>query len=75
MVRILRRNRKESDKVAGVVERIGKAGRKGFLDPESLWKILTTPWEDPDREGETPRKGRRGKGVLTLSEIMKRFAG
>jgi len=74
IVRMYRRGRTPSGKMAGMVEEIGKPGRKRFTDRESLWKILTeTRQENPVRGSKTPGT-RKKKDRMTLSEIMTRFA-
>lgn len=73
IIRIYRRNRKDPTKVAGVVEVIGKEGKKGFLDPKSLWAILTAPWGQP-RSRPDVSGGRRKHPAMTLGEIMNRIA-
>jgi hypothetical protein len=37
----------------GVVEEIGKEEKKGFLGPDSLWRILTTSRRESVRKGGT----------------------
>jgi hypothetical protein len=74
IVRIYRLDRKNPKKVAGVVEGIGEEGRKGFLGPDSLWKILTAPRRESLRRGEPSRRKRTGKSGMTPTEIMKQIA-
>jgi hypothetical protein len=75
IVRIYHRNGKDPMKVAGVVEVIGKEGRKGFLGRDSLWRILTTPWREPGpgrkslRGGKAPLDERRDS--MTFTEILR----
>jgi len=73
IVHMYRSGRTPSGKMAGVVEEVGKPGRKRFADRESLWKILTESRQDPVRGSKTPGK-RKKKDKMTLSEIMTRFA-
>jgi len=75
IIRIYHRDRKDTKKVAGVVEEIGGEGKKGFLGPDSLWKILSTPWREagPDRKtlrrGKSPLDDRRD--TMTFTEILR----
>jgi len=74
IIRIYHRDRKDPQKVAGVVEGTGGEGKKGFLGPDSLWKILSTPspkpmttkWEPPKRKN---RKNAREE-PLAFTEIL-----
>jgi len=74
IIRIYHRDRKDTKKVAGVVEEIGGEGKMGFLGPDSLWKILTTPWREPDpdrkalRRRKTPLDERWD--AMTFTEIL-----
>jgi len=77
IVRIHHRDGKDPRKVAGVVEEIGKEGRRrrGFFGLDSLWRILTTP----PRASVLPKKvTTRGKirkhdrkDSMTFTEILK----
>jgi hypothetical protein len=75
IIRIYHRDRKDTKKMAGVVEEIGGEGKKGFLGPDSLWKILATPCRKPGpdrkplRRGETPLDERRD--AMTFTEILR----
>ena len=78
LIRIYHRDRKDTKKMAGVVEEIGGKGKKGFLGPDSLWEILATPWREvaPGRKtlrsssrGRVPLDGRRD--AMTFTEILK----
>jgi hypothetical protein len=75
LIRIYHRDRKDTKKMAGVVEEIGGKGKKGFLGPDSLWEILATPWREvgPDRKtlrrGKTPLDERRD--AMTFTEILR----
>lgn len=75
IVRIYHRDGKDPKNMAGVVEEIGKEGKRGFLGPDALWKILTTPRRDSKPKGETPKRGRMPpadkKNARTLVEILK----
>jgi hypothetical protein len=75
IVRVYHRNGKDPKKVAGVVEEIGGKGKKGFLGPDSLWKILTTPWREPGPDRNSPRRGRisldERRGSMTFTEILR----
>ncbi len=74
IIRIYQRDKKDPKKVAGIVEGVGKGEKKGFLGPDSLWRILTASWHESGRKEETSRGKRRSKDVLTLTEIMKQIA-
>lgn len=78
IIRIYHRDGNDTKKVAGVVEEIGGEGKTGFLGPDSLWKILTTPRRGPvpDRKtlriGKTPLDERRG--AMTFTEILREIS-
>jgi len=79
IIRIYHRDRKDPKKVAGVVEEIGKEGKRGFLGPESLWRILTAPSREslPAKKATPrgiPRKDDR-KDAMTFTEILKEING
>ena len=74
LVRIYYRDRKDTKKMAGVVEEIGGKGKKGFLGPDSLWKILTTPRREPEPDRKTLRRGKtpwdERWDAMTFTEIL-----
>jgi len=74
IIRIYHRHGKDPRKVAGVVEETGKEGKRGFLGPDSLWRILTTPSRRPVpvKKGVTRGKIRKDerKGAMTFIEIL-----
>lgn len=72
IIRIYRRDKKDPAKIAGVVEVIGEEGKKGFLDPESLWAILTGPWGKPGRREARSGRGRK-RTAMTLAQILNRM--
>ncbi|HZW36367.1 MAG: hypothetical protein ACM319_00600 [Deltaproteobacteria bacterium] len=74
IVRIYQRDKKDPKKVAGVVEGVGNEEKKRFLGPDSLWRILTTSWHEPDGKRGAVRRKRRGKAARTLAEIMTQIA-
>jgi hypothetical protein len=78
IVRIYHRDRKDTKKMAGVVEEIGGEGKKGFLGPDSLWKILATPRREPEPDRKTLRSSSRGRiplderrDAMTFTEILR----
>jgi hypothetical protein len=75
IIRIYHRDGKDPKKVAGVVEEIGKEGKRGFLDLDSLWRILTTPSRKPmpEKMGLTREKIRKDgrNDTMTFIEILK----
>lgn len=74
IIRIYRRDGKDPRNVAGVVEEIGKEGKKGFIGPNSLWKLLSSPSRGPmpARKGLTRGKTRKveRKDAMTFMEIL-----
>jgi len=74
IVRIYRRDGNDTKKVAGVVEEIGGEGKTGFLGPDSLWKILTTPRREPEPDRKTLRRGKtpwdERWDAMTFTEIL-----
>lgn len=74
IVRIYRRDKKDPKKVAGVVESVGKEGKKSFSGPDALWTILSVRRRKPERKEGIPRSARNGEGAMTLSDIMKKIA-
>lgn len=74
IIRIYQRDASDRKKIAGVVEGIGKEGKRAFLSPESLWRILTMPWRESRSEGEPSSGTRRGKVPMTLTDIMTEIA-
>jgi hypothetical protein len=75
IIRIYHRDGKDPRKVAGVVEEIDKEGKRGFIGPESLWRILTTSSRGPmpAKRGVTREKIRKDerKETMTFIEILK----
>ena len=75
IIRIYHRDRKDTKKMAGVVEEIGGKGKKGFLGPDSLWEILATPWREPDPDRKTLRRGKtpldERRDAMTFTEILR----
>jgi len=78
IIRIYHRDRKDTKKMAGVVEEIGGEGKKGFLGPDSLWKILATPWVEPGSDRKTHSSSSRRRSPLgersdamTFMEILR----
>ena len=75
IIRIYHRDRKDTKKMAGVVEEIGGKGKKGFLGPDSLWKILATPCREPGPDRKTLRRGRtpldERRDAMTFTEILR----
>lgn len=75
IVRIYHRNGKDPKKVAGVVEEIGREGKRGFLGPDSLWRILTAPSREsmPAKKRSPKGKIRKDdrKDTMTFTEILK----
>jgi hypothetical protein len=74
IIRICHRDGKDPKKVAGVVEEIDKEGKTGFLGPDSLWRILTTPSREPMPANRVPAGGKNRKnerkGAMTFIEIL-----
>jgi hypothetical protein len=74
IVRIHHRDGKDPKKMAGVVEEIGKEGKRGFLGPDSLWRILCTPSPKPVAVRKAPQRGKEEKGgrrkFMTFTEIL-----
>jgi len=74
LIRIYHRDRKDTKKMAGVVEEIGGEGKKGFLGPDSLWKILATPWREPGPGRKTLRREKTPLDerwdAMTFTEIL-----
>jgi hypothetical protein len=75
IVQIYHRDRKDPKNMAGVVVEIGKEGRRGFLGPDALWKILSTSRRDSKPKGEPPKRGKTRpvdkKNAKTFVEILK----
>ena len=75
IVRIYHRDRNDPKNMAGVVEEIGKGGKREFLGPDALWKILTAPRRDSKPNGKTHKRGKTPlmdkKNARTFVEIMK----
>ena len=75
IIRIYHRDGEDAKKVAGVVEEIGREGKRGFLGPDSLWKILSAPSREsmPAKRGLTREKIRMDerKDAMTFIEILK----
>ena len=74
IIRIYHRDRKDTKKMAGVVEEIGGEGKKGFLGPDSLWEILATPWREVGPDRKTLRRGKTSLDerwdTMTFTEIL-----
>ena len=77
IVRIYHSDGKDPKRMAGVVEEIGREGKRGFLGPESLWKILSTPPLEslPEKKGIPKGKNWKDerKDTLTFNDILKKI--
>ncbi|MBI5038910.1 MAG: hypothetical protein HZC13_03985 [Nitrospirae bacterium] len=58
IVRIYRRDGKDSQRVAGIVEEVGVKGNQVFHNLEELWTILTAVKSTPVRKGRNKDIGR-----------------
>lgn len=56
IIRIYQRDKNDPKKVTGVVEEIGKEEKKGFISPDSLWRILTSSSRESGRKSGTSRR-------------------
>lgn len=72
IIRIYSRDKKDPKKVTGVVEVVGKEGQKGFIDPATLWTILTGPWGKAGHRRRSSISGRKNH-AMTLAEIMRQL--
>jgi hypothetical protein len=74
IIRIYHRDRKDPQKVAGVVEGTRGEVKKGFLGPDSLWKLLSTPSPKPMTAKREPPRGKNRKKTreesLAFTEIL-----
>ena len=75
VIRIYFRDRKDREKVVGVVEEADGKRKKGFTTPETLWKILALPQRGPAHRGKI-RKGAEKKGrAMSFAGIMEAVSG
>ena len=61
IVRIYRSEKDNPRKLVGLVEEVGKDGRRGFTNLDELWGILNPPGKDAALERGKEREGGKGR--------------
>ncbi|MBM4340690.1 MAG: hypothetical protein FJ110_14250 [Deltaproteobacteria bacterium] len=57
IVRIYRFEKNKPRSLVGLVEEVGKKGKKGFHTYDELWEILNSPFSDPPPKERKKMKG------------------
>ncbi len=70
VIRIYHRDPKDPKRIIGSVEAVGMKKRRGFLGPDSLWRILSSQERVTERRGETRKKTGKRDDFKSFSEIM-----